>query len=106
MFDPVFTLTKGVDYTTPYQEMVGETAGLGDIVALGIEPHEPYGRIIGFDKSKVGRGSVIVQSFGGDIRGGALGVAYSGYCKRDDWDGPTPNTAKDLMPGLTGGDTP
>lgn len=93
----VLTLTKGVDYTTEWQDLVGEPANLGDIVCLGIEPTEPYGRIVGFDHTKQGIGSVIVQPFNGNPRGGYLGGGYAAYCRRDDWDGPTPNRLRHIL---------
>lgn len=91
--EKVLTLKRGVDYTTEVDpdNMVGHSPELGDIVAIGIEPGAPYGRIIGIDKTKDGKiGTWVVQTFNGDIRLCSV-VSITGYCKRDDWDGPTPN---------------
>lgn len=90
-------------YTTPcdLNNLAGHTAGLGDIVASGIEPTTPVGRIVAFVHRKPTNrewfGTVVVTTASGEVRRGSLGIGWVGYCKRDDWDGPTPNGLGDLV---------
>ena len=96
----------GFNYTTKWDPtLVGQTAHLGDIVASGIEPGEPVGRIVAFFQRpafKAGHkshifGTVAVCGFDGVIRSGNLGISWVGYCRREDWDGPTPNGLSGLL---------
>jgi hypothetical protein len=95
-----FTYTAKQDPT-----LTGQIAHLGDIVALGIEPGEPVGRIVSFFRRtdlKNGYkshifGTVVVCDFDGVVRSGNLGIGWVGYCRREDWDGPTPNGLSGLL---------
>lgn len=81
------------NYTTKWDpNLIGQAAHLGDIVASGVEPGEPVGRIVAFFKRTEGVfGMMAVCDFDGVIRTGNLGISWVGYCRREDWDGPTPN---------------
>lgn len=88
-------------YTTPQNtDLVGCTAHLGDIVASGVEPGAPVGRLVAFfarppregeNGTRRVFGTAAVCGFDGVIRTGNLGISWVGYCRREDWDGPTPN---------------
>ena len=81
------------------EAMVGRSARIGDIVASGIEPGWPVGRIVAFfERRDTGRlGNVAVCGFDGVVRTGGLGIAWGGYCPREEWDGPTPNGLAGLL---------
>src|SRR5664279_3624887 len=65
---------------------VGDEAKIGDVVALGIEPGDPYGCIVEF-LNDGGLGNVAVQRYQagdsveptGEIRRGAVAVAFCGW---------------------------
>ena len=88
-------------YTTPCANLIGCVPNLGDVVASGIEPGRPVGRIVAFVKRKPASGkwfgNVLVADASGEVRRGALGIAWVGYCRREDWDGPTPNGLGEIL---------